>query len=89
MLITHFTVILNDVLFTMITEIKGCFKFGVTATCIDVNVILHSHGLQTFETSIKMATQEQVFGLKNCRTVNTIEEKKVLATKVKECKQQK
>ena len=55
--ITHFTVMLNNVLFTMTAEIKACFNFGVTTTFGDVNFILQSHELQTFETSIKMATQ--------------------------------
>ena len=75
-----------NVLFTMTIGIKACFNFGVTATFIDVNLILHSHELQTFETSIEMATQERVFGLKNCKY--TVAEKKALAAKVKECKQQ-
>ena len=48
---------LNNVLFTMTTEIKACFNFGVTTTFGDVNFILQSHELQTFETSIKMTTQ--------------------------------
>ena len=51
-----------------------------------MNFILHSHELQTFETSIKMATQERMFGLNNCKY--TIEEKKGLLAKVKECQQQ-
>ena len=75
-----------NVLFTMTIEIKASFNFGVTANFVAVNLILHSHELQTFETSIKMATQERVFGLKNCKY--TVEEKKALAAKVKECKQQ-
>ena len=62
----------------MAIEIKACFNSDATATFIDVNLILHLHKLQTFETSIKMVTQKRVFGLKNY----TIEEKKALAAKV-------
>ena len=58
----------------------------MTKTFIDVNFILHSSELQTFETSIKMATQERLFGSKNYKYI--FEEKKTLAAKVKECKQQ-
>ena len=76
--ITHLTFILNNISFTMTIEIKACFNSGATATFIDVNLILHLHKLQTFETSIKMVTQKRVFGLKNY----TIEKKKALAAKV-------